>query len=219
MSFSPAAWIFDHDGTLVDSFALVLNGTRDCLKHFGGPDVSADDVRANMLRATRERMAYHLSCSPQDDIMDQVIVDFYERLRAADPAESLVYPHWPEVLKALQHKTKLGVLSNNEGPVIRKILSHHDCDAYFSLIFGEDDVPKPKPTGEGLLFMAQQWGLEPKDMVMVGDSAADFRAAEAAGCMSIGVTWGAHDGDEIREMSWTHVIDSPLEILPLLDKG
>ncbi|HFC6550733.1 TPA: HAD-IA family hydrolase, partial [Neisseria meningitidis] len=64
---------------------------------------------------------------------------------------------------------------------------------YFSLILGGDSLPEKKPSPLPLQHAAEVLGIDVANMVMVGDSRNDIIAAKAAGCLSVGVTFGYGD--------------------------
>jgi phosphoglycolate phosphatase-like HAD superfamily hydrolase len=59
----------------------------------------------------------------------------------------------------------------------------------FALVVTDDDVGEPKPSPQGLLAAAERLGLAPAQVVYMGDSLADLRAANAAGMPSAAVLW------------------------------
>ena len=59
-------------------------------------------------------------------------------------------------------------------------------------------------------------GLLPEQVAFVGDSSSDLGSAQAAGCVSIGVTWGAHPRSELEAAPWDHLVDTMDELNALL---
>jgi phosphoglycolate phosphatase-like HAD superfamily hydrolase len=136
-----------------------------------------------------------------------------ERL-AATPAASTV-PRPPPPLAAAAAATTtttisassprvcLGALTNAAVAYAEAVLSVNGARSLFGSVHGADDVPKPKPHGDGLLVCVrdlfgpeeeggerQQWKLD--QCVYVGDSPSDGAAAKAAGMRSVGVSYGSH---------------------------
>ena len=209
-------WVFDHDGTLVDSFQAIVEATNETLLASGFEPVSAEIIKQNMIRATLPRFAFHTHLELHEPIVRQMGQEFYTRLHKVALKLTRVYEGWREVLDTLtQRHHPLAVLSNNEGRLIRRILTEHQVIHYFPLILGEEDISAVKPSPESLLAMARFWNVAPKNITMVGDSASDFNAARAAGCRAIGVCWGAHSRKELEPMGWDYLVDDPRELLEL----
>ena len=209
-------WVFDHDGTLIDSFQAIVEATNETLMASGFEPVSAEIIKQNMIRATLPRFAFHANIELQAPIVRQMGQEFYTRLHRGALKRTRVYEGWQEVLDTLTlHHHPLAVLSNNEGRLIRRILAEHQVIHYFPLILGEEDVSAVKPSPESLMAMARFWNVNPKNLTMVGDSASDICAARAAGCRAIGVCWGAHSHKELEPMGWDHLVDDPRELLDL----
>ncbi len=82
-----------------------------------------------------------------------------------------------------------------------------------------DDVAHGRPSPDMILKAMSQFGQEdPRGVAKVGDSEADMEEGLAAGCgMVVGVTTGAHTPQQLQAAGATHVIDSLVELLPLLE--
>ena len=84
---------------------------------------------------------------------------------------------------------------------------------YFELVVSGDSLPARKPDPLPLLHTCEHFGITPGQGVLVGDSANDTRAAQAAGMPVICVTYGYNQGIDIRDLEPDAVIDS-LDELP-----
>ena len=71
-----------------------------------------------------------------------------------------------------------------------KLLKELNLLDYFSIVVGGDTLSERKPSPEPLWYVAEILGVAPENMLMVGDSHNDLLAAKAAGCLSVGVTFG-----------------------------
>jgi len=93
------------------------------------------------------------------------------------------YEGVPEVLEALGRDAALAVLTNKPIAATRRILDGLALSRYFSptaVIGGDGPFPR-KPDPSALLHLAAQAAADPLDTIMVGDSAIDWRTAQAAG--------------------------------------
>lgn len=91
----------------------------------------------------------------------------------------------------------LVVITNKNEMLAVELLKQLGLADYFSLILGGDSLAEKKPSPLPLLHAAEVLNINPADMLMVGDSANDILAAKAAGCLSVGVTFGYGDMQEL----------------------
>mgnify|MGYP003730352467 CR=1 FL=1 len=82
----------------------------------------------------------------------------------------------------------------------------------FEIVLGANSVPRPKPNPDLLHAIMEATGT--KDLVMIGDTTFDLEMAHAAGVRAIGVTWGHHSVERLRE--WAPLVDSVEELGRLL---
>ena len=75
-----------------------------------------------------------------------------------------------------------------------------------------DTLPKKKPDPLPLLYAAENFGVEPRESLMIGDSVSDVKAARAAGFHIICMSYGYNHGQDIRLAEPDAVIDSMAEL-------
>lgn len=99
---------------------------------------------------------------------------------------------------------------------VAPLLEALDIAKYFSVIVGGDDVQNKKPHPEPLLLVAGKLSLAPAELLFVGDSRNDILAARAAGCPSVGLTYGYNYGEAITLSEPDVVFDHFKDLLPAL---
>lgn len=211
----PQVVLYDHDGTLVDSLAVVVAATNAALRGRQLPERPAPEIIKAMVLATAPRMGFHAGI--EDPLLQLAMASEFYAAAIQMPERVRVYADVPELVKTLAERGMVqGVISNNQGVFVRAAMRFLRLDGYFATLLGEEDVPAPKPSPSGLLLAAKQLGVDPRHCVFVGDSPPDAQAAAAAGMRSIGVTWGIHTRDEMRDMGFTCLVDHPHEVLDLV---
>jgi phosphoglycolate phosphatase len=213
---SVRAVLYDHDGTLVDSLPMVIAATNRVLVANGHPAAPPDQVVAAMVLATAPRMGHHArSADPRQQ--ERLAAEFYAAARELGPTHARAYPGIPAVVATIAARgLGQGVVSNNEGAVVRIIMRHLGLARHFAALFGEEDVAAPKPDPRGILKAAEALGVGCGDCVFVGDSENDCDAARAAGVRAIGVTWGIHPRARMERLGFDALIDRPEELLSLI---
>ena len=93
----------------------------------------------------------------------------------------------------------LAVITNKNEVLAVKLLEALGLSDYFSLVLGGDSLSEKKPSPAPLQHAAEVLGVPVENMIMVGDSRNDILAAKAAGCPSIGVTFGYGDMAELSK--------------------
>jgi phosphoglycolate phosphatase len=209
--------IYDHDGTLIDSIDLVVEATNAALRSVGFSGAERQEIVRGMVLPTLERLGRHAGDDGRSLKVD-LATRYYEEAWRIGAAAAHPYEGVRDLLKTINERgLRQGMLSNNQGHFIRQIMTAHGLDAWLDPILGEEDVPAPKPSAQGFLKIARQWEFEPSEILLVGDSAADAGTAHAAGCPSVGVSWGTHQRDELEAAGFDRIIDRPEELPPLLD--
>jgi len=123
-----------------------------------------------------------------------------------DHLSDFTHPY-PETEAGLALLKSLGiplvVITNKNEILAVELLKQLGLADYFSLILGGDSLPEKKPSPLPLQHAAEVLGIDPANMIMVGDSRNDILAAKAAGCPSIGVTFGYGDMAELSKHETT----------------
>jgi phosphoglycolate phosphatase len=208
--------LFDHDGTLVDSLAVVVEATNRVLPAWGAAVLPRDEIVRGMALPTAPRMGSH---ARTDDAATQALLAeaFYVAAREVGPGLARLYPRVLDCLAALAgHGLRLAVVSNNDAALIAAIARALGLDRHVAVLIGEQDMEQPKPHPSGALLAARRLGLDPAQCCFVGDSRADSGAAAAAGMRSVGVTWGIHRRDEMLAMGFDQLVDSTDQLAALI---
>ena len=224
---TPAAYIFDLDGTLVDSgrdIALAANVVRGAL---GLPDLPepvlvgyvGDGVRRLLERALGHDAATGRTGLPVDgarlDEAQRLFADHYGR-HLLD--HTRLYPGVRETLDALA-PVPLHVATNKPRAFTDRILGGLGLGDRFGRVVGGDDVPVRKPDPGHLSACLEGRDVEPARVVMVGDSPNDIAAARALGAVAVGCTYGLVAPERVHAAGPDHVIGSFGELRGLFAAG
>ena len=206
------ALIFDHDGTLVDSFDAVTVSTNTVLEAAGCKAVSEEEIRKGMAFPTLERFNYHSKLEDLD-MLKQMQTDFYKVMNEEGVDFVKIFPRIKENLDNMASRGySLGMLTNNQGFFVRRAAARLGYAYDFEVILGEENVPVPKPDPRGLLQACAGLGAEPANCWYIGDGKPDYEVARAAGLKSALVSWGAHPREELVELNPDELFDHPDEM-------
>ena len=206
---TPQAAIVDLDGTMVDTlgdFDASLNATL--------ADLQLPAVDRAFIELTVGKGSEHLirqtlrHVRGAESQYEQAWVRYqfhYERLNGH---HAEVYAGVREGLQAMQQRGwKLACLTNKPLAFAVELLKQKQLDGYFSVVFGGDSFERKKPDPLPLVKTCEALGTEPTRTLMVGDSSNDARAARAAGCPVVLVSYGYNHGEPVSAVDADGVVD------------
>ncbi len=190
----PKAVLFDLDGTLVDSLPDIHAALNETMASYGEPPFTPEAVAVMVgagVQALIER-AYAALGKEIDPASRDKVVERYLAIygpRATDM--TTLNAGASDALRRLADTgRRLGVVTNKPRAETDEILRHFGVLDRMAIVVGGDAGPRRKPAPDLLLFAARELGLDPGDMVFVGDSENDVRAAKAAGIPVIALRGG-----------------------------
>lgn len=131
--------------------------------------------------------------------------------------KSVLYPNVKETLESLHAKGYLlAVVTNKPTKHVQPVLHAFGIDHLFVEALGGQSLPAIKPHPAPLYYLCGKFGLHPHEILFVGDSKNDILAAQAAGCQSVGLTYGYNYNIPITESNPDYVFDDFAEILTVV---
>lgn len=210
--------VFDLDGTLVDSRTDLANATNALIAELGGAPLPVDRVAGMVGEGAALLVRRALATSGLDpgtpEALERFLVLYDERLlEHTRPYDGVL-----DALEWLLTRAQLAVLTNKPEGATRQILAGLDLARYFREVIGGDSPFGRKPDPAALLHLARASGAEPRETLMVGDSAVDLETARRAGtriCLArYGFGYRIPDSD-IQDDDLR--IDSPAEIIATVE--
>lgn len=210
-------FIFDLDGTLLDTLPDLVVLTNEALALEGYPPRTRDEIHSYVGNGVRALMYQAVPEGTDEPAAERAMERWKELYPTYANDLTVPYPGIREMLDELRARgCGLGVLSNKFDAGVHQIMDQ--ClPGIFAVMHGEcDEIPrKPDPTG--LLRTIRELDSTPDRTVYVGDSPGDVRTARNAGTYAVAVTWGYHDeGDFAAEGAEPDLMArSPLDLLSL----
>ena len=211
------AFIFDLDGTLIDSLADIAESINRMLDARGYPRCD-QEVFKQMVGDGMEKLVER--ALPEGVRSDELIKICVEEYRAHYDvlwnAQTRPYAGIVEMLAELKARgMKLGVISNKAHRFTVPMTEHFFGKEVFDHILGQrDEVPR-KPAPEGAHEMAALLDLPTNEMAYVGDSGIDKQFAKNSGMRAVGVRWGFRSEAELVECGADMLISSAAELFNL----
>lgn len=221
MSSGPGLVLFDLDGTLVDSAPDIADAVDIAMLACGRPAVGEQVVRG-LIGNGAVRLIHRALTGQHDGDADaalhgqayQFFVDAYQ-LRVF--TRTRLFPGVEAVLDGLRSAGwTLGCVTNKPARFTTPLLGAAGIADLFAVILSGDSLPTKKPAPEPILHAAATLGVQLPQVVMVGDSLADLRAAQNAGVRAVCVSFGYNGGVDLAAEGAAHIIDDLRALLPLL---
>ncbi|OAT28803.1 phosphoglycolate phosphatase [Buttiauxella brennerae ATCC 51605] len=213
---------FDLDGTLVDTALGLTQAMDQALYALELPTAGEDNVEkwigngADVL--VKRALTWALKGEePEADqcLIARKLFDAYYAQAAEEG--SFLFPEVANTLSVLAEKgLPMGLVTNKPTPFVLPMLERLGIAQYFKVIIGGDDVENKKPHPEALHKVMEELNLSAEELLFVGDSRNDILAAQAAGCCSIGLTYGYNYGESIELSKPDYVFDHFNDLLPAL---
>ncbi len=212
------AFIFDLDGTLVDSLQDIADALNVALAHLQQPPASRQQVRSwvgDGLPALCARAAPDADPQALESLV-QLTKEHY-RLHCTD--HTRLYPKVLRMLNLLKvRQTPIGLLSNKPHLLTVQVVRQLRLGHYFRDVRGCADQEERKPSPTLALQIARELEIEPRAVMVVGDSVVDIGTARNAGMISVAVTWGFRSKAELAAAKPDFMVHDPLEIPGLPQK-
>ena len=184
-------YIFDVDGTLVDSARDICGAMQEVLAARGHTSVTDAWLRRYIGRHLLD-MFYDLGF---EDPEIQPMIDHYRRIYPLRRnAMTSVFPGVPEALGSLSGRKSTATIKSTKNT--RIVLEQFGLLRHFDHVQGTDGFPA-KPEPDVLFKSLELFGASPEECLFVGDSAADMEAGRRAGVQTCGVRYGYGDAEEM----------------------
>jgi phosphoglycolate phosphatase len=184
------AILFDLDGTLIDSVTDLANSVNYALAKLGLPGHTRNEIKSFVGDGVQKLIKRSLGPTHMEKFADAFVIfmDYYG-LHLTD--NTALYPGVAEILPQLAENYSLGLLTNKSQKFSVLILQTLGIASYFKEVIGGDSLLVKKPDPAGILFLAEEWGLDPgREMLMVGDHATDIEVGQRAGCKTVFIEGG-----------------------------
>lgn len=213
--------IFDVDGTLVDSQAAILAAISEAFLRGGRPVPGREEALGVVGLSLVEAMAVLVPGAPADEHsrLAKFYRDAFVALRGRTGGEAAT-PLYRGAREAVARLDRAGqVLSIATGKARRGLehfLATHGLGHHFTGTQTADDAPS-KPHPQMVLNCLAATGVDPADAVMIGDTEFDMAMGRAAGCRTIGVSWGYHPVERVRAGGADRIANSFAELEEMLE--
>lgn len=205
--------LFDLDGTVIDSGAIILASMRHAAKEVLGADVPDEELMAAVGGPGLEAQMHALA----PDRVEELVTVYREHNEPLHD-ELVCCPGIDDVLVRLKDEgRRLGIVTAKRRTTVDLAFAKVPLGHLFDTVVGGDETERHKPDPEPLLLALERLGAGPREAAYVGDAPFDIQAAKAGGLFSVAVTWGGiHARERLEAEEPDALVDSAEELYGVL---
>jgi phosphoglycolate phosphatase len=203
-----SVYLFDLDGTLVDSAADICGAIQGALATTAHADVGHDLLRSYIGRHLDDLWVdLFPGCTREQ--MDRMFTDYRRIYLGRNHSQTRPFPGIAEALAALPGRKSTATTKGT--PTTRAVLEMFGLLPYFDHVQGTDGFPA-KPEPDVILASLKVFGVKPEECLFIGDSATDMQAGRRAGVKTCAVLWGYGQRADMARWSPDYWLEQPSDL-------
>ncbi|MES2366325.1 MAG: phosphoglycolate phosphatase [Pseudomonadota bacterium] len=218
------AVVIDLDGTLLDTAPDLAHAAELMMAELNMPPVALATIKTyignGVSRLVKRVLTGSMDAEPDTALFERAYPIYQKHYGAHVSLHSRPFPGVVEGLQALREMgVHVACITNKAEAFTIPLLRDTGLLDYFELVLSGDTLPKRKPDPLPLLHACKHFGVEPGELLLIGDSLNDTQAARAAGSPVFCVPYGYNRGRPVDELDQDAVVPSLLEAAKLITKG
>lgn len=218
------AVVIDLDGTLLHTAPDLADAAKRMAEELGLPEISEDTVKTyignGVSRLVKRVLTRDMNAEPDAALFEKALPVYEKHYLAGVSRQSRPFHGVPEGLTALRAAGfRLACITNKAEKFTLPLLKDTGLISFFELILSGDSLPKKKPDPLPLLHACDVFGVQPDELLLIGDSLNDTQAARAAHCHVFCVPYGYNRGKSVSELDTDAVVESLLDAVKLIKKA
>lgn len=204
-------YIFDLDGTLIDSSPGILNTVRYTLKLFNKTIPDIDTITSFIGPPLKQSFALHPEVSEKE--AEEMVVAFRQEYKKVEILNANLYDGIVPLCQRLQDDgIKMAIATNKPEQFAKKLVKHFHLDGFIPVVCGADMEGLLKKADLIKKAMDLSGVTDKKKVVMVGDTSGDAISAEECGVNFIGVNYGFGTWNSVSHKNMVKLAGCPMEI-------
>ncbi len=211
--------IFDLDGTLLNTLTDLTNAVNYALVKNGCEIKTESQIKSYIGNGIKKLVQLSIPNNISKNLEDKVFQDFQEFYFKKLDVYTKPYTNIIDLLEILKSKNyKMGIVSNKNQKAVDSLYEKY-YSKYIDIVIGECDHIKRKPSNDGINKVMEYLKTNKEKTIYIGDSEVDKLTADNAGIKCVLVSWGFRDKEDLKKLNPDFLIDSPLELLDILNGG
>lgn len=205
--------IFDLDGTLLNSLQDLTNSVNYCMKKYGGPSYTCEEIREKVGNGIYVLIEKSLPQGRSNPNYDACMKEFPIHYKAHMLDNTKPYEGIMDALYRLkEHGYHLAIVSNKFDAAVKK-LRQDFFDDVIPVAIGESPSIHKKPAPDTVFQAMRELDVKPENCIYIGDSEVDIQTAANAGIPCISVNWGFKSTEFLKENGAAQIVSSPTELV------
>jgi phosphoglycolate phosphatase len=215
--FSVRALIFDLDGTLIDSKRDLIHSVNAMLGEMGRARLDEETISGYIGHGAPLLVSRALGSTAKEEELRRALQFFLAYYEEHKMDTTCAYPGIPDALAQLSRKkVPLAVLTNKPVKISVRILESLGLASYFHVIYGGNSFETKKPDPLGANKILSEFGAQPSETMLVGDSEVDVQTARNARTIAATVNYGFGVHDRAQHPADIY-LDKLSDLIPLVD--
>ncbi len=204
------ALLFDADGTLLDTYDLIVTSMRHTVNDVAGGNYGDEELMARVGTPLLDQMVHF---ADGDSKRAEELTQLYREHNDSIHDERIkAFPGTKEALQMLADAGfGMGVVTSKRHYLANRGLEMCGLAGFFDVLIGSDDWPEHKPSAGPVLRGCELLDVAAAQCAYIGDSPFDIQAGNAAGCLSVAALWGMFKPAELDACHPDMRCDSLLE--------
>ena len=204
--------ILDFDGTLADTQPIIIASIQHTLRELGLAERT--DAQCRSIIGLPLAQCFITLCGV-DQATAERCADVYRRVFDELNTDGTVrlFPHVLDTIRSLHDRgLQLAICSSRGRPTLEGFVASFQLEPYIAMIVSANDVVHHKPHPEPVQRILQALGVDPAEAVVVGDASYDILMGRAAGCRTVGVTYGNQSAADLAAAGADSLVDDFVQL-------
>ncbi|ODP26043.1 Phosphoglycolate phosphatase [Paenibacillus nuruki] len=203
-------FIFDLDGTIVDSKQLMTEALGECYQNLGIEDPPYNHF-FSLMGKSLEAIFRELNIPIE-------LVRNYQHYCSSHKDRIYLFPYMAQIIKSLSdQKKKMAILTGKDRIRTFEILKMYNIMNYFEEVVTSDDITYSKPDPEGIEKILKKLNGNISSTIMIGDGLFDIQCAKNANISSAFVCWGTGEKKIIETLAPDFIFNNPSELIQVVN--
>jgi phosphoglycolate phosphatase len=215
------AVIIDLDGTMMDTAPDIHAALSAMRRELGLAPISLELATSLIGKGSEnlvlEVLALDYSSQQVEQHFENALGAYLGHYMALNGVHSKLYPGVVDGLQKMKNAgLRLACVTNKPIAFAAPLLKSAGLADFFEITYGGDSLPHKKPDPYPMLQVCRDFKLAPHQVVAIGDSSNDARAARAAGCAVLTVPYGYNHGQSVQEIDSDGIVATLFDAAQLL---
>ena len=202
--------VFDWDGTLMDSAAMIVDSVQSAARDLGLEPPSEERARHIIGLGLGDALRHALPDLPEDHYPE--LVERYRHHYLSRDHQLTLYAGAAALVRELaEHGFRLGVATGKSRKGLDRALAHSGLGTFFHGTRCADECHS-KPHPQMIEELMDELAVAPEQTLMIGDTTHDLLMARNAGVDAVAVSYGAHPRTGLAEVNYRYCADSVADL-------